>query len=256
MSGETQSVRPTKICIEALELAKPPISVRLPDLDHPLIKEAQRVPEIFAAGGVERILSLRDRVWFKVKVSRWRGAATRLPEGELPSSEPQTRLAPWWLGMGGYRRAGDPNDFYASLEATADRDGSSDRWLPQGWDWKRLELEHIYAWEHEIRRIVCELIARSLKDGRAYQAEFEHYKVTALARAEGGETYLLIATENIADARVFAVIMNAVPGIELDSWLPEPEGVAGIEPGPGEIIWSTILPPAVAAQLLDALPVD
>lgn len=199
---------------------------------------------------------MRDRIWFKVKVGRWRGAAIRLPEGDSPGQEPPTHLAPWWLGAGGYRRDGDPSDFYASLAAAAGRDGSSNRWLPQGWDWKRLELEHVYAWERGIRRIVCELIARSLKDGYAYQAEFEHYRVTALARAEGGETYLLIGTENVADARVFAVIINSVPGIDSDSWLPEPDGIAGIKPGPGEIIWSTILPPGVAAQLLDVFRED
>ncbi|MEU8083828.1 hypothetical protein AB0B57_09445 [Micromonospora sp. NPDC049101] len=254
MSSEAQSVRPTKVCIEALELSKPPISLPLSDLDHSLIKEAQRLPEVHAAGGVERILSLTDRIWFKVKVSRWRGAATRLPEAESTSSELQGRTASWWLGAGGYRREGDPGDFYESLAATANRDGSSDRWLPQAWDWKRLELEHIYAWEREIRRIVRELIARSLQNGYAYQAEFQRYKVTALARAEDGETYLMIGTENIADPRVFAVIINAIPGIDPTSWMPEPEGIRGLEPEPGEIIWSTILPPEVAAQLLDTLP--
>lgn len=254
MSAEAQSVRPTKVCIEALDLPKPPISVHLADLDHSLVKEAQRLPEVHAAGGVERILSLTDRMWFKVKTGRWRGAATRLREAELATSEPQTRLAPWWLGIGGYRREGDLADFYASLASTADRDGSSDRWLPQAWDWKRLELEHIYAWEHEIRRIVRQLIARSLRDGYAYQAEFERYKVTALTRADGGETYLLIGTENVADPKVFAVILNAVPGIDSGSWLPEPQGVAGLQPESGEVIWSTILPTAVATQLLDALP--
>jgi hypothetical protein len=255
MSIEARSVRPTKVCIEALDLPTPPIKVRLPDVDHPLVREAQRLPEAHAAGGVERILSLADRVWFKVKVGRWRGAATRLREAEFAIPESQeARLAPWWLGMGGYRREGDPADFYASLASTADRDGSSDRWLPQAWDWKRLELEHIYAWEHEIRRIVCELIGRSLRDGYPYQAEFEHYKVTALARARGGETYLLIGTENIADPKVFAVILNAVPGIDPGSWLPEPQGVAGLQPRSGEVIWSTILPPVAAVQLLDALP--
>lgn len=229
------------------------MDVRLPDINHSLVREAQRLPELHAAGGVERILSLSDRVWFKIKTGRWRGAATRLPEAGQPL-ESEIRLAPWWLGAGGYRREGDPSDFYASLAAAFNRDGSSNQWLPEAWDWKRLELEHIFAWEQEIRRIVRELIARSLKDGHAYQAEFEHYRVTALARAEGGEAYLLIGTDNVADARVFAVIINSIPGIDPDSWLPEPEGVAGVQPNPGEIIWSTILPPAVAAQLLDALP--
>ena len=102
--------------------------------------------------------------------------------------------------------------------------------------------------------LVRGLIARSLHDGRPYQAEFHRYKVTALARARGAETYLITGTENIADPRVFAVIINAVPGINHDSWLPEPDGVAGLEPALGEVIWSTILPPAVAARLLETFP--
>jgi hypothetical protein len=65
---------------------------------------------------------------------------------------------------------------------------------------------------------------------------------------------LAIGSENVANAKVFAAILNAIPGIDPDDWLPEPDGVAGIKPGPGEIIWSTILPPAVAAALLDAYP--
>ncbi len=99
--------------------------------------------------------------------------------------------------------------------------------------------------------MVCELIVRSLRTGRSYQAVFQKYSVTALARAANGETYLAIGTENIADPKVFAVIINAIPGISGDSWMPEPGGVAGITPNPGEIIWSTLLPPAVATQLLE-----
>ncbi|MFK3981740.1 hypothetical protein ACI2K4_15335 [Micromonospora sp. NPDC050397] len=227
------------------------------DLDHLLVKEAQRLPDTYAAGGVERILALTDRVWFKVKEGRWRGAAIRLPEGDQPQGDPQIHLAPWWLGAGGYRRDGDPSDFYASMAAAARRDGkhqeggSSDRWLPDEWDWKRLELEHATAWIREIRRIVCLLIVRSLRTGQSYQAVFQGYSITVLARAEGGETYLAIGTENIAGPKIFAVIMSAVPGIDSDAWLAEPGGVVGLAPAPGEIIWSTILPPTVAAELLD-----
>jgi hypothetical protein len=123
--------------------------------------------------------------------------------------------------------------------------------LPDEWDWKRLELEHAVAWVREVRRIVCALIVRSLRTGHSYQAAFWNYRVTALARAVDGETYLAVGAENIADPKVFAVIMDAVPGISNDAWQAEPGGVAGITPGPGEIIWSTILPPEVAAQLLE-----
>ncbi|MGW4464524.1 hypothetical protein [Micromonospora sp. NPDC004704] len=257
MNDEPLPVRPTRSCARALDLPIPSLDVRMSDLDHLLIKEAQRLPDTHAAGGVERILALADRVWFKVKAGRWRGAAIRLSDGDQPPGEPQVQLAPWWLGAAGYRRDGDPSDFYASMAAAARRDGkhqegvSSDRWLPDEWDWKRLELEHATAWVWEVRRIVCELIVRSLRTGHSYQAAFQGYSITVLARAADGETYLAVGTENIADPKIFAVILDAVPGIDRDAWLAEPGGVVGLAPEPGEIIWSTILPPAVAAELLD-----
>jgi hypothetical protein len=229
-----------------------------------LIKEAQRLPEVHAAGGEERILSLSDRVWFKVKTGRWRGAAICLPDPQRSEADPTDYLAQWWLGAAGYRRDGDPNDFYASMQAIAKRDAKqagrqqdsvrSDRWLPTDWDWKRLELEHAVAWEREIRQIVCGLVAKSLRTGHAYQADFYKYSVTAWARARDGETYLVVGTEKIADPRVFAVILKSLPNIDQDAWQPEPGGVAGLTPEPGEVIWSTILPPTVAAHLLETYP--
>ncbi len=257
MIGEAEPVQPTRRCLADLGLPTPSLDKPLCEIDHALIREAQRLPETYAAGSVERILALKDHVWFKVKTGRWRGAATRLPEADRADANSQVRRAPWWLGRAGFRRAGDPGDFYAALTAAWNRDGaSSDKWMPGDWDWKRLELEHAYAWEARIRGIVLDLIVRSLRDGHAYQAEFHHYHVTALVRARGEETYLIVGTENVADPRVFAVIINAVPGIDHESWLPEPDGVAGLQPDPGEVIWSTVLPPAVAANLLDTFPAD
>jgi hypothetical protein len=257
MSSEATPVRPTRVCLGDLDLAIPSINDSLSELDHALVREAQRLPEAFEAGGVERILALKDRVWFKVKTGRWRGAATRLPEADYADASAQLRAAPWWLGSAGFRREGDPTDFYAALTAAFGREGSSsDKWLPVDWDWKRLELEHAYAWEANIRGIVRDLIARSLHDGHPYQAAFDNYSVTALARARGEETYLTIGTENVADPKVYAVILNAVPGVDHSSWLPEPDGVIGLNPEPGQIVWSTMLPPSVAAQLLEGFAND
>jgi hypothetical protein len=198
--------------------------------------------------------SLRSKIACGSRSKRVAGEGWQLAcPADRTDASPQVRQAPWWLGTAGYRRAGDPGDFYSALAGAWARDGgSSDKWMPADWDWKRLELEQAYAWESQIRRIVRELIARSLHDGYPYQAEFHHYKVTALARAHGEETYLVISTENVADPKILAIIMNAIPGIDHASWLPEPDGVAGIDPEPGEVVWSTIMPPAVAAQLLDA----
>lgn len=252
MSGEARPVRPTRASLNDLDLTVPPFDRPLHGVDHPLVKEAQRLPETHAAAGAKRITSITDRIWFKVKTSRWRGAATRLPEADRADATPEVRQAPWWLGAAGYRRDGDPDDFYSALTASWKRAGEdSDQWMPTDWDWKRLQIELVYEWEASIRRIVCGLIARSLKDGYRYQAEFEHYRVTALARAHGEETYLIVGAENIAHPKILGVILNAVPGIDPGSWMPEPDGVAGIEPEPGEVVWSTIMPPPVAAQLLD-----
>ncbi len=260
MGGESFPVRPTRLCIGELELSIPTLDVRLSDLDHELIKEAQRIPAENVAGGVERIVSLSDRVWFKVKTGRWRGAVTHLSDTDEGSAENPVHLARWWLGTGGYRRDGDRTDFYAAVTARARQDGRhrggvcSDRWLPTEWDWKRSELESAVAWRSEVRRIVCELIVRSLRNGKPSRATFRNYSVTALARAEDGDTYLAVGAENIADPKIFAVIIDAVPGVGGESWQPEPGGVLGLTPQPGEVIWSTILPPSVAAQLLEKYP--
>jgi len=229
------------------------LDVRLSDLEHRLVREAQRIPETYEAGGVERIRALSDRVWFKVKTQRWRGAVTRLAEDEVSAAR-------WWLGAGGYRRDGDPSDFYEVMAAAAIRDGRgsggprSDRWLPEKWDWKRLELEDAVAWVTAVRMAVGQLIARSLRTGRTYRAEFTNYRVTAVAHAQDGDTYLVVGAENVADPKVLAVVLDAVPGVDSESWQLEPGEVIGIEPGPGEMVWSTILPPASAARLLEAFP--
>jgi hypothetical protein len=245
-----------------LSVGIPTLGVRLSELDHELIAEAQRLPEVHAASGADRVLSLSDRLWFKVKTGRWRGAATLLPAKDHALLDgPPVHPARWWLGAGGFRRDGDPADFYASLEATAKREAKgsaatvcSDRWLPRKWDWERLQLEHAVAWEYQVRTVMGALIAQSLRTGRIYQADLMHYSVKAMARAFDGETYLIVGFDRLADPRVLAVILASVPGIEKDSWMVEPGGVVGIEPEPGEIVWSSILPPGVAAELLDAFP--
>jgi hypothetical protein len=41
-----------------------------------------------------------------------------------------------------------------------------------------------------------------------------------------------------------------VPGVDRDDWQPEPSSVAGIDPGPGQVIWSTLFPPGIASAIL------
>jgi len=253
VSEDDKPPRPTKLCLEDLGLQVPTIDVCLGLLDHILIKEAQRLPALHAADGVERVQCITDLIWFKVKAERWRGAAIRLSR-EMIESDVPSEAGAWWLGRAGYRREGSPEDFYTSIEKAYERAGGSNQWLPSDWDWTRFRLEAAYAWERGIRDVVCRLIANSLRDGCQYYVELEGYRITATARARDNETYLAIGTENSADPKVFAVIINAVPGIDKDDWMPEPGGAAGLVPGAGEVIWSTILPPDVAAALLERFP--
>jgi len=66
------SVRPTRRCLDDLELRFPPLDVPLHETEHDLIAKAQRLPDEFASGGAERVLAIDDRVWFKVKVGAYR----------------------------------------------------------------------------------------------------------------------------------------------------------------------------------------
>lgn len=265
MAGDplTPPVRPTRACLEQLALRVP---ADIPDtatplhrVEHDLITKAQRLPDEFAASALERVLALKDRVWFKVKTGRWRGAGIRLKDSELavhqPSLDPPGR---WWLGGGGWRESGAPDDFYADLEARATREGSgsgstsSDFLLPTAWDWGRLDAEAAVAWAIQIRRQVRRMIASSITSGYALAAEFHDHVLEVLVRAGGDDgTYLAVTAEGIYNPKVIRAILSAVPDLDADDWQAEPDGVAGIKPRAGQIIYSALLPPETAARILE-----
>jgi hypothetical protein len=256
-------VRPTKLCLNDLGFAVPgaipDIGTPLSALDHDLVKRAQQLPDELAAGGAERVRCLTDRVWLKVRFSeRWRGAGTRLNDTELaahqPSLDPPGR---WWLGAAGWREKGSADDFYDRLEAAAIREGkgsgkASSEWLmPTDWDWKRLKAESGYAWVTQATTLVRQLIAQSIRTGHTRGAEFQTHCIEATVRADGREgAFLAITAEGIYNPSIVAVLLSAVPGVAVDDWLPEPGGVAGIEPQAGQVIWSTLLTPEQTAHLL------
>lgn len=216
------------------------------------------MPDELAASGLERVRSLSDRVWFKVKTGRWRGAGTRLTDSELsafqPSLDPPGR---WWLGAGGWREEGSPDDFYRELEAKSVREGKglggpSSTWLlPSDWDWGRLKVESAVAWAVQLRALVRQLIAASITSGDCVSAVFRDYLIEAVVRADGAEgAFLAITAEGIYDANVIATILSSVPRVEVDDWQPEPGGVSGLVPRSGQIIWSTLLSPEVTGEVL------
>jgi len=218
------------------------------------VANAQSVPEQRDAGGAERVVALADRVWFKVKTSDHRAAVTELRGEELPDSARPNRGA-WWIGAAGRRQADSPQrDFYATLqrECTTGKTVSSTHLLPAEWDWKRLAAEQAVAWRREMKRIVIRLVAMSLKNGQLAVAEFRRHQIKALVRAENGhEAYLAIMAEGVPDPQMFALLLDCVPGVAPDDWQPEPSPLAEMNPGSGEIIWSTLFPSEVANAILE-----
>lgn len=250
------SVRPTKRCLDNLELSFPPLDVPLHDTEHDLIAKAQRLPDEFASGGAERVLAIDDRVWFKVKVGEYRGAGGHVVDvrDDIPPL--------WWLVAGGLRRADSKNqDFYGALDAECRRAAkgtsatvSSDHLLPQDIDLRRWRAEQAALGVVALQRVVRELICRSAHSGGPVEATAQGQGLIAWVKSHDGETYLAIATEGFLDPREIAVVLSAVPGMAADDWQIEPGEVLGITPGVGQLVYSAMLPPESLAAMLDDSP--
>jgi hypothetical protein len=192
------SVRPTKRCLDDLGLSFPTVNESLSGLEHPLVKQAQRVPEEAETGGAERLRILTDRIWFKCKTGVYRGAVTR-----LTASESRDRGLPpeatWWIGAAGERKQDSRSDFYSQLEREATREGkgtggvSPVHLLPQEIDCERFIAEAAVQTIQAIRDVALTLIVKSLHAGRTYAAELRKHRIAAMVRAaDGGEAYLAI----------------------------------------------------------------
>jgi hypothetical protein len=254
MVSEPIGVRPTKRCLGDLGVELPDLGVRLEEIVEPVIVSAQSIPEQRDAGGAERVVVLTDRVWFKVRTSDHRAAVTELRGPDLPDWVRPSRGA-WWIGAAGRRQADSAQrDFYATLqrECTTGRTVSSDHPLPADWDWKRLAAEQAVAWRREMKSMVVRLIAMSLKSGQLAAGEFRNHRITALVRAENGhEAYLAIIAEGVPEPQMFALLLDCVPGVATEDWQPEPSPLAEMNPGSGEILWSTPSSSEVANEILE-----
>jgi hypothetical protein len=251
-------VRPTKSALDDLGLTFPVLEQRLHRIAHPVVARAQRVPAEVAAGGAERIAVLTDRVWFKVKTGPYRAAVHRLDHAHGHRAEIAAENAWWWLGAAGTRKAdSSTDDFYARLGTECRRAGrgtggtSSAHLLPHEVDIRRLQAELAVQVVVRVRDLVCDLVARSLRDGKVWSAQMESYEISALVRARDGDAYIAIVAEGFIDDRILAVIFNAVPGVDASDWQTEPGGALGIQPGFGQIVRSAIIGPEHQAKIAD-----
>src|SRR5690242_16854472 len=109
-------VRPTRAALDDIGQPVPDLGLALEDLPSELLVKAQRLPDQVAAGGADRIVSVDDRVWFKVKTGDWRGAATQydVRNGDSPDDDV---ICSWWLCSAGHRKADSAqDDFYDQLK--------------------------------------------------------------------------------------------------------------------------------------------
>jgi hypothetical protein len=100
--------------------------------------------------------------------------------------------------------------------------------------------------------MVIRLVAKSLRNGHVAIAEFRNHRIKVLVRAGNGhEAYLAIIAEGVPDPQMFALLLDCVPGVAREDWQPEPSPLAEMNPGSGEIIWSTLFPSELANAILD-----
>lgn len=228
-------------------------------MEHALIDKAQRLPEEHAAGGSERVRSLTDHIWFKVKIGEYRGAA-----GEV-NARPEDVPPKWWLVAGGLRR-GDTKaqDFYDQIEAECARAAKlqkkntqgidSDHLNPQDVDYRRFKAEQIALGVQALQKAVREAICMSAHSGQPAAATTGRQRLIAWVKSNEGDTYLAIAAEGYLDPREIAVLLSSVPGVSADDWAPEPGEVLGIKPDRGQLVFSSMLPPESLAKVLEETP--
>ena len=243
---DRDQVRPTRVCLRDLGVAVPSLRVMLHELEHPLVVKAQATPAQARAGGGERIRSLDDRVWFKVKTASYRGAAGQVP--------PLTHIAhTWWLTAGGDRVADSPqHDFYARLAARAAAQGGSDFLLPTDWDRDRLLAEAAEFSTTIVQNEVLLSAADSLTSGEVVAFTVGDREVRVRIRMlQDQRVYLAIGATGSLDTTFLTVVFSAIPGLTADDWMPEPSNELGFDPAPGEILWSAMISPDCQQELLE-----
>jgi hypothetical protein len=249
------SVRPTLRCLtNDLGLKIPPADIALDEIDHPLLRKAS--DQFTDPSGLrERILSIDDTVMFKVKVQRWRGAAWN-------DADDQT-----WLVAAGQREAGSRDDFYQAL-ATAARtaktrynnehtsalrtDTYTAAWLPNADDHDRYILEAGLRFRRELKATVLTLARNSLLDGREHTAEVGGAILGIQVRAEDGhETYVALRIVGAVREEFLATVLILIPGCDRDDWGYE-LAMPDRELADNEQVWSNMMAPSAAAELLNA----
>jgi hypothetical protein len=246
--------RPTLRCLrDDLELALPPLTSPLEEIEHPLLVKAS---ERFAHESTahERIRAIDGEVLFKVKVQRWRGAVW--VEIDLP-----------WLVAGGRREVGSPDDFYTALanDARSARATYNARHrppianetfvghlLPSDDDRLRYQLEAGVRLVRHLERVIPDLVRDSLRDGHEHSVDLGTFGLGVQVRADHGhETYVAIRIVGRVRDDLTMVILDIVPGCDPAGWYPE-AALPERQLRANEQAWSNLMDTQAAAKLLES----
>lgn len=255
MQPESHDVRPTRRSLDDLGVALPDLGLRLSSLTHPLVVKAQSVPQQASHGSAERVRSITDRTWLKVKVGHQRGVAGDLKADVLEAAKSLGQY--WWLCAAGVRQDDSPQlDFYARLKkasfAAGENTCSSDFLLPSAWDYDRLTAEAGVNAARVLRERVLVSAALSLRFSTIEIFTVGERDVRVRIHAhKDGRAYVVIGATGSGDSTFFVALLSAIPGVDYGDWMPEPHGTLPIELEPGEIVWSTMLPTETQELLLD-----
>lgn len=243
---EPATVRPTFRVLKELGINPPDAYTSFAEIEHELIMKAQSTPLQVAAGGGERVLAIKDRLWWKVKVQRWRGAVVN-PDANNEGT--------WWLGMAGHREKDANDDFYAEHEAAYKREASSSKWLPEADDLKREAIEtYVASWPKK-RLSLERALAKS-----AYQP---NGLAVGITHVDGGRVGYLVelhddlvlvgcVIEYTVDTKIAALACEIVPGASMDDWDAEPtKDGFGVEPQSGQMLYRAFIKNEDLQALLD-----
>lgn len=216
--------------------------------DHPLVTSFYASFDSDDSGILrESISGLANPLWWKQKVSRWRGAAT--DDSSLGDKEV-------WLCAGGIRAAGESRDFYASF-MDAIVSGGSTKYLPTNSD-RRLQVveEKIArrdAWLEQARLSAMVCIHECNQTGEARELHIPSPAPAGVedpllhisfdvARIDGGgeeliELILTIQPRDFSRPRLLETVVDAVRSViepVSDAWR--------VLPGKDrDQIWSTLI---------------
>ncbi len=254
------AARPTLRCLrEDLHLPIPHARVQLETIEHPLLAKAG---EQFADPDTphERIRSIDDAVLFKVKVQRWRGA--------IWCDEPDAEV-PVWLVAAGTREDGSGDDFYAALHTRAqaarqrynaehDKPLTTDTHcadlLLNADDADRYRIEAATRFALRLDTTIRDLVRGSLRDGHEHAADLAGFRLGVIVRADDGhETYAAIRITGPVPPDLTSTILHLMPGCDPTAWFPE-YALPERDLLPAEQVWSNLMDPKAAAELLDQEP--